>query len=142
MASDYLKWPYRHSTDASGVLWAPLRASALASLPLHTFKTHNIRSVLIDGLPWFVAADVCRALFSEFSRNKGVVRRNTLGTSGGRQVGNPQIVLVSESGLYLIVMRAQRSNPEAREFQDWVTASSSKRISPPLGFAKESPPSS
>lgn len=31
------------------------------------------------------------------------------------------VSLISESGLYKLIMRAQRSNPMAAEFQDWVT---------------------
>ena len=33
----------------------------------------------------------------------------------------PTITLISESGLYKLVMRARQSNPKAREFQNWVT---------------------
>lgn len=33
--------------------------------------------------------------------------------------GNPRITLISESGLYKLIMRSDK--PEAKEFQDWVT---------------------
>lgn len=46
----------------------------------------------------------------------------TLRNSRGAPVtaGLP-VNMISESGLYTIVLRAQRSNPAARAFQDWIT---------------------
>lgn len=38
-----------------------------------------------------------------------------------QETGANRLALISESGLYKIVLRAQRKNPAAREFQDWVT---------------------
>lgn len=32
-----------------------------------------------------------------------------------------KVAFFSESGLYKVLLRAQRSNPAAREVQDWVT---------------------
>lgn len=62
----------------------------------------EIRTLLIDGEPWFVAADVCKALLIVNSRDaltridddeKGVVLTDTL---GGRQ----EVTIVNEPGLY------------------------------------------
>nr|WP_244528656.1 BRO family protein [Methylobacterium gossipiicola] len=37
-------------------------------------------------------------------------------------LGHPKAVnIISESGLYDLIMRAQKANPKAREFQNWVT---------------------
>jgi len=82
----------------------------------------------IEGEPWFVANDVCRALNLAVMPNgqpnvtdalrkvgedeKGFVQ---IETPGGRQ----RLKAVTESGLYKIVMRSDK--PEARAFQDWVT---------------------
>lgn len=93
------------------------------ALTTHTFDTHKIRVVQIDGDPWFVAADVCAALeiasvFYAYSRlsadEKGKVGRTHLGMRPGKDA-----VIVSESGLYKLIMRSDK--PEARRFQDWVT---------------------
>ena len=34
--------------------------------------------------------------------------------------GQSHVKMVNESGLYKLVLRAQRSNPAARDFQDWI----------------------
>ncbi len=91
---------------------------------------HTLRSTLIDGEPWFVAVDLARALGLEINAGSGQHmsrlrhderrRENgiTLGlTQGGR--GNPNINLVSESGLYKLALRSDKDT--ATTFQDWVT---------------------
>jgi anti-repressor protein len=90
---------------------------------LSIFK-HNVfgevRTVTRDGNPWFVAADVCRALEIANSRDaltrldddeKGVALTDT---PGGRQ----QMSIVSEPGLYTLVLGSRK--PEARAFKRWV----------------------
>lgn len=85
-----------------------------------------MRVTVIDGEPWFVAADVCRVLGS-YVTAKGEVnttmallllkpdeKRVPLNPIGGRKPN-----LISESGLYKLVMRSDK--PEAKAFQDWVT---------------------
>jgi prophage antirepressor-like protein len=78
--------------------------------------------VTIDGAPWFVTTDVCKALGRG---NTAMAVRplspdqkgfTTCATRGGLQT----LSVVSESGLYLVIMRAQRIG-EAKQFQDWVT---------------------
>jgi prophage antirepressor-like protein len=94
----------------------------------------NIRTTLIDGEPWFAAADVCRALGLAYSPRSGtskfiahllgterrVVRLIATDQTGGKSRGNPNVSVVSESGLYKLIMRSDK--PEARAFQDWVTS--------------------
>ena len=81
----------------------------------------EVRTVLRDGEPWFVAADVCRALEISNSRDaltrldadeKGVASTDTL---GGRQ----EMQVVSEPGLYALVLGSRK--PEARAFKRWIT---------------------
>ncbi len=81
----------------------------------------RVRTVLIDGFVWFVAADVCAVLGHTNSRmalkrlgadEKGVTNVHTL--------GGPQAVsVISESGLYLLVMTSRK--PAAQGFRKWVT---------------------
>ncbi|GGV00882.1 hypothetical protein GCM10010495_09820 [Kitasatospora herbaricolor] len=98
-----------------------------------------IRVVLIDGAPWFVTADVCKALGrtnpSEALRilrpgdaRTIDLRSETLRISeaygvpaGGKPYvrGNPMLGLVSEAGLYTLIMRSTK--PSAQAFQEWVT---------------------
>ncbi|MER9195237.1 BRO family protein [Mesorhizobium australicum] len=96
------------------------------ALSTFNFNTSAIRVVTIDGNPWFVARDLAAPLAwtvanvrMQTGRNLGADERREqfVTTTGGPQ----QMVLVSESGFYKLILRAQRSNPRAKEFQDWVT---------------------
>ena len=78
------------------------------------------RFVTINGEPWFVAADLCRALEIKqparaLSRldddEKGVTTIHTLG-------GPQQVLIVSEPGLYRLIFTSRKA--EARQFQRWV----------------------
>lgn len=85
------------------------------------FGSHQVRVVTLEGEPWFVAADVCAAFGyqnpTEMVRHLDASERakNFLGSAG------PARNVISEAGLYTVVLRAQRTHPEARTFQDWVT---------------------
>jgi prophage antirepressor-like protein len=93
---------------------------------------YPIRIVEIDGEPWFVAADVCRALglngYASWNlgklapEEKRVVRRSVSEEPILRDAfapHQPSMTLISESGLYKLTMRSDK--PQARQFQDWVT---------------------
>lgn len=84
----------------------------------------DVRVVQIDGAPWFAAADACRAL--GFQINQGAHRyvAKLADDEKGRRpiagVGGPQQTwVISESGLYKLIMRSDKS--VARRCQDWVT---------------------
>ena len=93
--------------------------------------TFDIRIVDLDGNPWFVAADVCRAL--GFDPTSGTTKRHLrmLGETEHRNVQRSNVnpgdvsfpnrgaTLISESGLYKLILRSDK--PQARAFQDWVT---------------------
>ena len=81
----------------------------------------KVRIVTVDNLPWFVAADVCRALDIANSRDavkrldddeRGVVSTDTLG-------GIQEMTVVNESGLYSLVLGSRK--PEAKQFKRWIT---------------------
>ena len=80
-----------------------------------------VRSMLIDGEPWFVAADVCKALELE-KTNRALSRldddekgAHSVSTPGGRQ----RMSIISESGLYSLILGSRK--PEARAFKRWIT---------------------
>lgn len=86
-----------------------------------TYEGHDVRSVLIDDEPWFVAADVATVLgysvASAMTRTldsdeKGV---QTLHTPGGPQ----ELAIISEPGLFSAVIRSRV--PGAQAFKRWVT---------------------
>lgn len=81
----------------------------------------EIRTTQINGEPWFVAADVCKALdiartSDAVSRldedEKGTVSTDTLG-------GKQNLLAINESGLYSLVLGSRK--PEARQFKRWIT---------------------
>lgn len=82
----------------------------------------QLRTITIDGEPWFVAKDVCDALGirSDTVRvtldEDEVAETNpdTIGVAGGR---NP--LIITEAGLYSLIMRSRK--PEAKAFKRWVT---------------------
>nr|WP_312448900.1 BRO family protein [Brevundimonas naejangsanensis] len=85
-----------------------------------------MRTITLDGEPWFVAVDVCRCLSLGVNNvtnhtdrleaaEKRHVARPTLNPGKG---GSPMIG-VSESGLYKLIMRSDKD--EAIVFQNWVT---------------------
>lgn len=75
-----------------------------------------------NGDPWFVAKDVCDILGLENSRKATADldsdEKNTVTISDGIP-GNPNKTIISEPGLYKLIMRSRK--PEAKEFQRWVT---------------------
>ncbi len=81
----------------------------------------KIRMLTIDGEPWFVAADVCRAL--EIGNPSMAVERldddekgiSTIDTLGGKQ----RMTIINEPGLYSLVLSSRK--PEAKAFKRWIT---------------------
>lgn len=82
---------------------------------------HQLRSVTIDGEPWFVAKDVTDAL--GLGRAQDSIRYLDDDERGVCLVGTPsgeqQMATVSEAGLYSLILRSRR--PEAKVFKRWVT---------------------
>lgn len=82
----------------------------------------EIRVINQNGEPWFVAKDICDSLgLSQVSRAVSSLdndEKNTLTISKGIK-GNPNKVVISESGFYKLSMKSRK--PEAKKFQRWVT---------------------
>ena len=80
----------------------------------------SVRTIVRDGEPWFVAADVCRALDIQNTTDaisrldedeKGV---DSIYTLGGAQ----DLLIVNEPGLYALVLGSRK--PEAKAFRRWI----------------------
>lgn len=80
----------------------------------------TIRTVILDGEPWFVAADICKVL----EHSNPTIAMNSLEDfekaklNLGLQGGDTNIV--SESGFYTLVLRSRKSI--AKPFRIWVTS--------------------
>ena len=81
-----------------------------------------VRTVVIDGMPWFVAKDVCEVLelsdvsmsVAKLDDDEKLVQK--LFVSGQ----NRDMIIVNESGLYTLILRSNK--PEAKRFRKWVTS--------------------
>ena len=92
---------------------------------LQIFKYHDseVRTVELNGEPWFVLKDVCGVL--GISNHKMTAQRldadevilTDLTDSMGRQ---QETTVINESGLYNVILRSDK--PEAKPFRKWVTA--------------------
>lgn len=82
-----------------------------------------IRVVNVEGEPWFVAADVAKALgYSHTPHMMRSVEADQKGVQSSHTPGGTQsVTTISEAGFYLVALRAQDFRPEVKAFQDWVT---------------------
>ena len=80
---------------------------------LRTIKDDN-------GVIWFCAADICRALgLGDVNKSLLRLRNDEKGTNSIRTLGGPQnMLVVTESGLYRLIFTSRK--PEAERFQYWV----------------------
>ncbi|WP_160051453.1 BRO family protein [Nocardiopsis sp. FR26] len=80
-----------------------------------------VRTVTIDGAPWFVASDVVDVL--GYTNGRMAIRnlpdrmKSSVTISDGTP-GNPNRTIVSEPGVYRLAMRS--TLPAAEAFQDWL----------------------
>lgn len=88
-------------------------------LKVFNYESNEIRTVIIDNEPWWVAKDVCAVL--EITNTTDALKRldedevtrlNLGGLSGETNV-------VNEPGLYALILGSRK--PEAKAFKRWVT---------------------
>lgn len=87
-------------------------------LQVFNYGSAEVRTVMVDGEPWWVAKDVCDIL--EHTNPSVAIDmldadercKKSLGRQGDAWV-------VSEPGLYQLIMRSNK--PQAKPFQRWVT---------------------
>lgn len=90
-------------------------------LNIFQYQDTPVRTVTVEGEPWFVAADVARLL--GYSSTAAMTRTleadekgvHSLHTPGGDQ----DFTIVSESGLYSAIFRSRV--PGAQHFKRWIT---------------------
>jgi prophage antirepressor-like protein len=84
----------------------------------------HVRSVMIDGEPWWVAADVCTVLEIGNPRqtvsylDEDEVLQAPVTTNDGSERALPTNV-ISEPGLYSLILRSRK--PQAKAFKRWIT---------------------
>ena len=83
-------------------------------------EDYRIRTVTIDGTPWFVSVDICHCL-GLVSAKQAVSRLDEdektlipVTTQGGQQ----RVSVISESGLYALIQTSRK--PDAKRFRRWI----------------------
>ncbi|MHC3368799.1 phage antirepressor (plasmid) [Rhodococcus aetherivorans] len=80
-----------------------------------------LRTIVIDGEPWFVAADAARLL--EYSATSAMTRRLDAEDKGVRDLhtlgGTQQMSIISEPGFYAAIIGSQ--SEKARDVKRWLT---------------------
>lgn len=90
------------------------------------FQDNTVRVVSISGEPWFLAADVCKAIgISSPTKAVKILDEDevALKTFQGLTNGNEEANFISESGMYKIIMCSQnaiKQGTPAHAFIKWV----------------------
>lgn len=94
----------------------------MTTLQLFNYGAQEVRTVLIEGEPWFVTKDVCAILgivnvSDAVSRldEDGVGSTEVIDSMGRKQTASA----VNESSLYELVFQSRKA--EAKDFRRWVT---------------------
>lgn len=94
----------------------------MSNMQIFNYQNNEVRTVEMNGEPWFVLKDVCDVLgLSDTGRtaerlDADELTRTTL-VSGGQ---NREMYIINESGLYNVILRSDK--PEAKPFRKWVTS--------------------
>lgn len=93
----------------------------MSNIQTFNFQKHPFSILEQNGEPWFIAKHVCdilglsnpsKAVSSLDDDEKGITQSYTLG-------GQQNTLIISESGLYTLIMRSDK--PNAKPFRKWVT---------------------
>lgn len=93
----------------------------MSALDVFQYGQHQVRTVVIDGEPWFVAGDLAAIL--GYSTTAAMTRTldedekgvHSLHTLGGEQ----QVTIINEPGMYSAVLRSRVEG--AKQFRWWLT---------------------
>lgn len=92
-------------------------------IQIFKYRTNEVRTVQVNGEPWFVLKDVCEVLgisnhkMTAQRLDEDEVSRTYLTDSMGRKQST---TVINESGLYNVILRSDK--PEAKPFRKWVTS--------------------
>ena len=84
----------------------------------------KIRTVIINGEPWFVGKDV--AVILGYSKPRNAITTHVdcedkkVAPIQGDLGGTQQMIIINESGLYSLILSSKM--PKARDFKRWVTS--------------------
>ena len=94
----------------------------MADIQVFTYQHSEVRTVELNGEPWFVLKDVCEVL--GIGTPAKVAERLDEDEKGMSQIHTPgglqNVSIITESGLYNVILRSDK--PEAKPFRKWVTS--------------------
>lgn len=93
----------------------------MTALDVFQYAGQQVRTVIVDGDPWFVAGDVARVLgYSATAAMTRSLDDDEKGVQGLHTPGGVQsFTVINEPGLYSAIMRS--TLPDAKAFKRWVT---------------------
>ena len=114
------------------------RTDAPKSFTFHLSESASftVRTLLRDGEPWFVAADVCAALDIQ-NATQAVARLDDEDRAMLNIAPQGETNAVNESGLYSLILGSRK--PEAKPFKRWVTSEVLPEIRKTGGYARNTP---
>ena len=104
---------------------------------IFNFHGQEVRTLTIDGEPWFVGKDVADILgYQNGSRdiNRHVDDEDRQNYQNGT-FGNRGVTVINESGLYSLILSSKL--PQAKDFKRWVTSEVLPSIRKQGGFIRE-----
>ena len=93
------------------------------NMQIFKYENNDVRTVEMNGEPWFVLNDVCGVLGLSNHKvtaqrlDRDEVSQTYLTDSIGRK---QETTVINESGLYSVILRSDK--PEAKPFRKWVTS--------------------
>lgn len=94
----------------------------MSNIQIFKYQTNEVRTVEMNGEPWFVLKDVCEVL--DLGTTAKVAERLDADEKGMNQIHTPggmqSVTVINESGLYNVILRSDK--PEAKPFRKWITS--------------------
>lgn len=92
-------------------------------LTVFNYESSEVRTLEIDGEPWFVLKDVCEVL--DLSTPSRVAERLDLDEVSQTHITDSlnreqNTTIINESGLYSVILRSDK--PQAKPFRKWITS--------------------
>jgi anti-repressor protein len=89
----------------------------MKDLQTFDFEQQEVRTVLKNGEPWFIAKDVCEIL--EIKNTSQAIQRLREKERAMFNIGRQgETNIINEQGLYRLILRSDKEN--AIKFQDWI----------------------
>lgn len=95
----------------------------MSNMQIFNYQNNEVRTVEMNGEPWFVLKDVCEVLgISHITDTAKRMDEDEVGqTEVTDSMGRKQSTyIINESGLYNVILRSDK--PEAKPFRKWVTS--------------------